>query len=377
MTASGQEITAPTSVADLQQRTGIETTVVTSGSSRPPQPTESDPSAGVVTLTADNERGNAKFGFFRGYYGYVSSIVVTDDATGQSLSWTFTADDPYDTGHTAEFLGARTVGSSTISFGERTFEGGNTIYGFEFLSQTKGSMTMTVTYTTPAPHTLTFVDHGSTTATYQRIAGDPFLDAPAASPARGESFVGWFNAEGTIYYPNGAVGYGSMPDNDATYTAKYEQAPSYEISYDLAGGTLDGATAVASKRVYAEDAGLLPAGTPVRDGYEFAGWAYEGAAVDPSDTVSSLAGQNAPASLTLTAQWTAVEPEPTPGVTDPEKPETQNPEPSADKPAPKADTLPKTSDAAMALGAVAVMAAVAAGGVAVAAMRARKQQGRR
>ena len=119
------------------------------------------------------------------------------------------------------------------------------------------------------------------------------------------------NADLTLIYDDMryAVYYDGAIENAATgavateLTFNNRQAP-YLVNYDLAGGNIGGNTTIAPKIVGYSEAGLLPVGTAVKAGYDFAGWKKDAVDVNDATTYASLAGATDVTSIILVAQWT-------------------------------------------------------------------------
>lgn len=162
----------------------------------------------------------------------------------------------------------------------------------------------------PAPvYTISFhADRGSgseVVAVYERHYLDERGEPPAVSRP-GCLLVGWRDMDGPASGP--PAWYEPtlwMERADLDFEAVWE-AREYAVSYDLAGGTLDGAATAAGRVVGFSDKGILPVSgaDPTREGFAFAGWAWQGRPVAPDDSVESLAGDDSVASLELVAQWT-------------------------------------------------------------------------
>ena len=115
----------------------------------------------------------------------------------------------------------------------------------------------------------------------------------------GYTFDGWeFN--GTIV--DNTVSYGTLAAsellNGITLKAKWT-ARTYNVKYDTGFADI----VVADKTVKWEDSDLLPADNPVKEGYLFKGWAFNGQAVDGAMTYGSLAADDTITSITFVAQW--------------------------------------------------------------------------
>ena len=83
--------------------------------------------------------------------------------------------------------------------------------------------------------------------------------------------------------------------SDLTLRAVWEPA-SFEVRFDLAGGTVNGESETAPKTVtYGESYGELP--LPEKEGFTFDGWLYSGDIIT-ADTTVAMTGEHL-----LTAQW--------------------------------------------------------------------------
>ncbi len=128
---------------------------------------------------------------------------------------------------------------------------------------------------------------------------------PEGTPQKGGyTFSGWERGAVVV---NNQHRYSELADRDTvmqiTLVAKYTEN-TYKVNYDLSGGNIEGATTIATKTgVKWSDANLLPAGTPVKDGYTFIEWREEGAAVDGSETYGSLAGDYSVEEITIVAYF--------------------------------------------------------------------------
>ena len=115
--------------------------------------------------------------------------------------------------------------------------------------------------------------------------------APDTPEREGYEFLGWFVDGGSTQWTSGTL------TGDLNLVAKWEQIE-YKVQFDPNGGTWDDGTG-AAKVEYTTDgsiASIKPA-DPVRPGYTFTGWWYNGESWNfETDTVSG--------DLTLTAGWT-------------------------------------------------------------------------
>ena len=110
----------------------------------------------------------------------------------------------------------------------------------------------------------------------------------------GRSFAGWQLPDGTVVEGGASViNLGQVQGETVTVTATWEAAR-YTVTFDANGGTVSPET---KEVVYGSTYGELP--TPVRAGYTFNNWRYNGRSVSSTSTVRATSNH------TLTAQWTA------------------------------------------------------------------------
>jgi len=158
-------------------------------------------------------------------------------------------------------------------------------------------------------HTVSYYYHGEDPAGIVLPAakeykyGDTFTVEPGLTAVAPDVFRGWYtpsisgvsssteNAEGTVM---------TMPNHDVVF---YGAMFSYSVSYDLAGGTLNGADTIAPRKVAWDEAGLIPAGTPEKDGHDFTGWTYGNKTVTSADKYSELALNYTVINITLVANY--------------------------------------------------------------------------
>jgi len=81
------------------------------------------------------------------------------------------------------------------------------------------------------------------------------------------------------------------------------QKSPYLVNYDLDGGNIDGNTTITPIIVDYTDANLLPAGEPVKTGFNFTGWKKADVTVDNTKTYAELAGGETVTAITLVAQY--------------------------------------------------------------------------
>ncbi len=225
-----------------------------------------------------------------------SDILYTANYTIKSWSEvSFTAPTGY------VFAGWSASNSQTYTTGQQytgmSATDGDTIV----LTATWAQDVYNITYAfTDGTNSLTSVTNGNA-ETYSKAAGlvltDPSKD--------GYTFTGWTavytGTETAVTLTDGNT-IPSGTEGDITLTANFTII-SYTITYNANGGTVDPATQ--QYTVTSTDALAIP----TRDGYDFAGWKNEGAAVGTWDAneTTSASGQNLSGDwgdVTLTAQWT-------------------------------------------------------------------------
>jgi len=155
------------------------------------------------------------------------------------------------------------------------------------------------------PVTLTAPDYIIKTETGV-MYGAPMTVEPAISVADANyEFKGWLTANlpgfnSTEYVAPGTAY--TMPNHNLEFRGSIYD---YVVYYNLDGGTLGGAQAVDPKHVDWDDANLLPAGTPEKDGMIFSGWKHEKkeAFVSNTDKYGDLAVHTDVTAIVLTAQY--------------------------------------------------------------------------
>ena len=117
--------------------------------------------------------------------------------------------------------------NSSVTFEENkiTFKNGNDIYAYEVLSSDKKS----------------------------------FEPAPPAIKAGYQGFDGWYNG-------NTKYTFGSALSEDITLTAKFSNPLTYNITYDLDGGT------ASNPATYTVESNDIQLNNPTKSGYTFTGW---------------------------------------------------------------------------------------------------------
>ncbi len=142
---------------------------------------------------------------------------------------------------------------------------------------------------TAKSYTITFDSNGGSTVAAITQAYDTLVTAPVAPTKQGYSFAGW-QLNGVNYT------FTTMPAENITLVAVWSDMPSYIISFDANGGTVN----TAMKTVIAGNTyGELP--TPTYEGHYFLGWfmsANGGTKVTSESMVVLSADQ------TLYARWT-------------------------------------------------------------------------
>ena len=140
-------------------------------------------------------------------------------------------------------------------------------------------------------YNLTFNANGGNCDTLEKTAVyDEYVTLPTAN-REGYEFLGWYNGTTEI-----TSGYWKT-DSDVDLIAKWELIP-YRITYTLNGGT-NAALNPESYNIISESFYLVD---PVREGYEFLGWTYEGQST-PTKLVSIENGSKG--DRAFTANWQA------------------------------------------------------------------------
>ncbi len=126
---------------------------------------------------------------------------------------------------------------------------------------------------------------GDATVEYTCKKGDPFPAIPTPSAVGQYVFDGWYeNGKKVTDFP-------AVVSGSAVYTAGWTAAkPTYTVSFDT-----DGGNSIPDQQVAEGDQVQQPA-DPVKNGYTFQGWSWNGKAYDFSQPVYE--------SMTLTALWT-------------------------------------------------------------------------
>lgn len=113
---------------------------------------------------------------------------------------------------------------------------------------------------------------------------------------RGYKFLGWTDSNGTIPSTNVSIKKGSI--GDKSYTANWEII-TYNISYDLAGGTASSLT-----KTYNIESNVIALPIPTRVGYTFVGWTGSNGTT-PSTNISIEKGSIGDKSYT--ANWKVIQ----------------------------------------------------------------------
>ena len=143
----------------------------------------------------------------------------------------------------------------------------------------------------PILYTITFDVNGGNTlveASITALAGSA-LTLPLASK-EGFNFLGWYNGEVKFEEV-------TMPEANITLVAKWEEIETpnpdpvlYTLTFDVNGGN-----ALAESTITAEAGAAITLPTPTKEGYNFAGWLFEGAIFN--ETLMPEVN------LTLVAKW--------------------------------------------------------------------------
>ena len=129
-------------------------------------------------------------------------------------------------------------------------------------------------------------------------------DAPTALASNmfthaGYSFIGWGTT--SIYIPVYANGQTIRTRADLTLTAVW-RANTYAVAYDLGGG----ANGEGNPTSYTPTYGIFGLADPIRPGWEFEGWTWEG---HDTPTTNVVVPRNSWGDITFTAHWGAMTPE--------------------------------------------------------------------
>lgn len=122
--------------------------------------------------------------------------------------------------------------------------------------------------TIKSEYTVTFDTAGGTELPSRTVKAGAKCSAPYATIRSGAEFTGWFY--------NGELWNFNTPVNaDITLTAGWKIL-TYNISYDLGGGSYDGDM----PKTYTVETETIALGTPVKENYEFIGWEINGKKVN-------------------------------------------------------------------------------------------------
>ncbi len=115
-------------------------------------------------------------------------------------------------------------------------------------------------------HTVTYISDGATVKTESLLTGaDLTAGVPADPTKEGFIFKGWKDASGKTPYD-----YGTMPDNDLTFTAEFAPVEEGKYTYTF----VDRGNTISSGQLAEGDPIPTPS-DPSRFGYKFAGWKPE------------------------------------------------------------------------------------------------------
>ena len=224
--------------SDISINTGSGKATLTLKDSRPTA-THTDstlPSGGVVTSKISMEQSGGRY---NDCVLYANGGTVTSEfnTNTNAVAIKSTSDTPTVftgkiSGYTHLYDGIYygTVNSS-VTFEENkiTFKNGNDIYAYEVLSSDKKS----------------------------------FEPAPPAIKAGYQGFDGWYNG-------NTKYTFGSALSEDITLTAKFSNPQTYNITYDLDGGT------ASNPATYTVESNDIQLNNPTKSGYTFTGWSGTG-----------------------------------------------------------------------------------------------------
>ena len=122
-------------------------------------------------------------------------------------------------------------------------------------------------------NTVTFMN-GSSRYALEVVASGNKVVAPISTPLKaGYDFEGWYNGD-TKYT------FGSTLSESITLTAKFSNPKTYNISYDLDGGT------ATNPATYNVESDAITLNNPVKTGYTFTGWSGTGLTGENNMTVT-------------------------------------------------------------------------------------------
>ncbi|MBT1162096.1 InlB B-repeat-containing protein [Bifidobacterium sp. SO1] len=168
---------------------------------------------------------------------------------------------------------------------------------YDFTKPITGDLTLTAGWERNAvkQHTVTIQYGNGTTDTLISVNDGSTLKEPTAPTRDGYTFTGWV-VTGKPY------DFTTPITSDLTITATWEQNKTtiHTVTFDPANGSQPTIQKITSGKPVVKPA------DPTRTGYRFTGWMLNG---QPYDFTTPVTGD-----LTVTAQWKAVNPEPTPVV---------------------------------------------------------------
>ena len=150
-----------------------------------------------------------------------------------------------------------------------------TIGGGVYYGGISGSGTVSGTY-----HTVTFdTNGGSSVPTQWLVNTDKEPALQPADPTRDgyQDFDGWYNGDTKYDFTQPVT-------QDIILTAKFSNPKTYNISYDLGGGTANNPTS------YTVESDAITLNNPVRTGYTFTGWSGTGLTGENNMTVTIAKG---------------------------------------------------------------------------------------
>ena len=141
--------------------------------------------------------------------------------------------------------------------------------------------------------TVTFKNGDSRYALEVVASGNKVAEPIAPSVKAGyQTFDGWYNGE-TAYT------FGSTLSESITLTAKFSNPITYNITYDLDGGTATNPTS------YTVESGAITLNNPTKTGYPFIGWS--GTGLTGEDNMTVTIPQGSTGNRTYTAHWQDIE----------------------------------------------------------------------
>lgn len=253
------------------------------------------------SLKANSKKADADLGYV---YGTKSVYAVWRD----QVVYTVTFD--HNTGDGAEKVSKQVVEGETITTDgidlsdlPTVFTVGKQKYYFDGWSTSKnggkiesfgvaaGDATFYARWTLYPQFTVSFNmnGHGEAPATVVVSDGDA-VDAPAAPTAEGYVFGGWYKEAACKNVYN----FKSEVTENVTLYAKWTPVV-YKILYNLGGGTND----ADNPSSYTIETSSIVLKAPVKEGYEFKGWFYDGAYTNKAAQIT----QGSTGDKTLYAKW--------------------------------------------------------------------------